>query len=164
MRIGSARFERERQTVKTGMDWNDRPKSGFCGSERCGGQRRCARTNTVVRLTTTRCPKGHDSEMNRFLGPRAEPNRFGFYRSGEMNGRNSTISLSRAQSRTRSSCVGARNGRKKFNVFPHLWSYTLPAKPNKNPFLRPTFVSRTSPRILPKFAFALDIFISLTAF
>ncbi|CVI65539.1 hypothetical protein BN3659_00201 [Alistipes sp. CHKCI003] len=103
-------------------------------------------------------------ETDHFIMPRAELNSFGLCRGGETDERNSTISLSRAQSRTRSSYAEARNGRKKFNGFPHLWSYTLSAKPNKNPFLRPTFASRTSPRILPKFAFALDIFISLTAF
>ena len=56
-------------------------------------------------------------ETDHFIMPRAELNSFGLCRGGETDERNSTISLSRAQSRTRSSYAEARNGRKKFNVF-----------------------------------------------
>ena len=56
-------------------------------------------------------------ETDHFIMPRAELNSFGLCRGGETDERNSTISLSRAQSRTRSSYAEARNGRKKFNHF-----------------------------------------------
>ena len=56
-------------------------------------------------------------KANHFVKPSAEPNPFELCRGEKWTKKNSTISLSRAQSRTRSSYAEARNGRKKFNVF-----------------------------------------------